>query len=283
MIPGRIDTVARAIEHLPGAESLPGTARSARRAPRRGQTAGERVCRRSISSRRPSTAEGASRISDAVIAGRSIEDIRATLYSAVIADALDAHGMREPCPDVELAPLTGVNRLAGRCRPTQWEDVEGEDPAPYALELEAVDDCRPGDVLVCAAGGSRRSGIWGELLSTAASNRGCLGAVVDGAVRDVEAMTRMGFPVFAASARPLDSLHRQRVVARDEPVVLGGVRIECGDFLFADRDGVVVVPAAEAERVIAAAWEKVVAENEVRDAIRDGMGATETFEKYGVL
>jgi regulator of RNase E activity RraA len=71
------------------------------------------------------------------------------------------------------------------------------DPKPYELELLAVDSCQPDDVLVCAAGGSMRSGIWGELLSTAARNAGCIGVIVDGAVRDVAQMRRMKFPVFA--------------------------------------------------------------------------------------
>ena len=81
----------------------------------------------------------------------------------------------------------------------------------------------------------------------------------------------------------IDSLHRQRVIAVDTPVVIGGVTIHRGDFIFADEDGTVVVPEAEMERILGAAWEKVHAENAVRDDIRSGMSATEVFAKHGVL
>lgn len=209
--------------------------------------------------------------------------IQETLYSAVISDALDAAGFREQALSATLASLTGAACLFGRCRTTLWEDIDQEDPEPYALELEAVDSCQPGEVLIAAASGSQRSGIWGELLSTAASNRGCVGAFVDGAVRDVKKMREMGFNVFAGGLCPRDSLHRQRVTAVDLPVVVGGVTIHKDDFLFADEDGAVVIPGAETERILEAAWKKVHAENAVRDDIRSGMSAKAVFAKHGVL
>lgn len=211
--------------------------------------------------------------------------VREHLYSAVICDALDAAGCREQClvPNLPLSPRTGITRLAGRCRTTRWEDIDFEDPEPYKRELEAVDDCDPDDIIIAAALGSMRSGIWGELLSTASRNRGCAGVVVDGAVRDVAAMRQMKFPVFASGVSPYDSLNRQRVVERDVPVEVGGVTIRSGDFLFADEDGVIIVPQKVEDEVLIAAWKKVHAENEVRNAIREGLGATDAFAKYGVL
>jgi regulator of RNase E activity RraA len=158
-----------------------------------------------------------------------------------------------------------------------------QDPKPYELELRAVDTCQPDDVLIAAAGGSTRSAVWGELLSTAARNSGCIGAIVDGAVRDTRQMEAMGFPVFARGTSPYDSKDRQRVIDLDIPVQIDGVRFSPGDLVFADRDGVVVVPAAVEKEAIRRAWDKVHAENEVRDAIRGGMKATDAYERYGVL
>jgi len=158
-----------------------------------------------------------------------------------------------------------------------------EDPRPYELELEAVDECRTDDVLVAAADGSMRSGIWGELLSTAATNRGFVGAIVDGAVRDIAQMTDMRFPVFARGTCIYDSRDRQRVIDIDVPVEIRGVRFCPGDLVFADVDGVVVVPRAVESEAIRRAWDKVHAENKVRDAIRNGMKATEAWDTYGVL
>jgi regulator of RNase E activity RraA len=121
------------------------------------------------------------------------------------------------------------------------------------------------------------------LLSTAASNRGCVGAVVDGAVRDVHKMKVMGFPVFARGVCVYDSRDRQRVIDLDVTVMIDGVEIAPGDLVFADIDGLVVVPQEVEELAIRAAWEKVHAENEMRDAIRQGMKATEAFERFGIL
>jgi len=138
-------------------------------------------------------------------------------------------------------------------------------------------------VLISAAGGSMRSGIWGELLSTAARNSGCVGAIIDGAVRDIPKMTAMGFPVFARGANCRDSQHRQRVVDVDVPVELGGVLIAPGDLVLADVDGVVIVPQAVERETLEHAWNKLHAENVTRDAIKDGMKAMAAYRKYGVL
>ena len=158
-----------------------------------------------------------------------------------------------------------------------------EDLNPYDLELKAVDSCEPGSVLIAAASGSVRSGIWGELLSTAASNRGCVGTIVHGAVRDISKMTEMRFPVFATAKCIYDSLHRQRVIDMDIPVEIDGVIFSPGDLVYCDEDGVVVVPRSVEKEVIARALKKVSAESVTRDEIKRGMKATEAYQKYGVL
>jgi regulator of RNase E activity RraA len=213
----------------------------------------------------------------------TFEMMRAHFYSAVVSDSLDALGFRNQSPRIALRPMTGINLLVGRCRTTLWANMAHEDPKPYALELQAVDNCRQDDVLICAAGGSIRSGIWGELLSTAARNTGCVGTIVDGAVRDVAKMTAMGFCVFARETCVYDSLHRQRVIDLDIPVEIDGVKFAPGDLVIADVDGVVVVPREVEAEAVQAAWRKVHAENKVRDEIRNGMKAVDAFEKYGIL
>lgn len=209
--------------------------------------------------------------------------MRESLYSAVVSDALDGLGYKRQSPRLPLRPYTSSGLLVGRCKTTLWVDMAHVDPRPYELELKAVDDCQPDDVLIAAAGGSIRSGIWGELLTTAAKNRGCVGAIIDGAIRDVSKIRSMSFPVFARDTCVYDSLNRQRVVDVDVPVELDGVAFHPGDLVFADEDGVVVVPQAVEQEAIRRAWDKVHAENVVRDSIRNGLKAVEAFEKYGVL
>lgn len=212
-----------------------------------------------------------------------LAELRACFTAAVVCDALDAEGYPHQSPRVPLKPLTVPGVLVGRCKTTLWADMAHPDPRPYELELKAVDSCRPDDVLICAAGGSVRSGIWGELLTTAARNGGCVGVIADGAVRDVVRMRGMNFPVFARGTVIYDSKDRQRVIDLDVPVMIDGVQFAPGDLVIADEDGVVVVPQRVEAAVVQRAWEKVHAENVVRDAIADGMRATEAFQKYGVL
>lgn len=209
--------------------------------------------------------------------------MRKTLYTAVICDALDALGFRRQALPVSFPPRTGVVRLVGRCKTTLWAETDWELPNPYELELLAVDTCFPDSVFIAAAGGSRRSGIWGELLSTAAANRGCVGAIVDGAVRDVAAMTAMNFPVFSRAVSPCDSKDRQAVVDMDVPVTIEGLVFHPGDLVFADEDGIVVVPRAVEEEAVRRAWAKVHAESVARQAIRNGMKISEAYRQYGVL
>jgi len=209
--------------------------------------------------------------------------MRQVLYSAVVADALDSMGYPHQSPRLQLPPVTGVRAIVGRCKTTLWADMSHADPKPYELELLAVDGCKPDDILIAAAGGSMRSGIWGELLSTAARNSGCIGAIVDGAVRDVAKMKDMGFAVFARGTCVYDSLNRQRVIDVDVPVEIDGVRFCSGDIVIADEDGVVVVPQAVEREAIRRAWNKVHAENITRDAIRAGSKAMAAYVKYGVL
>jgi regulator of RNase E activity RraA len=209
--------------------------------------------------------------------------VRQHLYAAVVCDALDGMGHPNQSPRVQLACMSGGPMLVGRCRTTLWADMAHVDPKPYELELIAVDGCRPDDVLVAAAGGSMRSGIWGELLSTAAKNSGCAGAIIDGAVRDVAKMRAMGFTTFARGTCIYDSQNRQRVIDIDVPVEIDGVRIAPGDLAIADTDGLVIVPRAIESKALRRAWEKVHAENVTRESIKGGMKAVAAYQKYGVL
>ena len=214
----------------------------------------------------------------------TLSQMRESLYAAVVSDALDAAGYRSQSCAAPLINLTGgAPVLVGRAKTTLWEDLDHEDPEPYKLELEAVDACQPDDIFIAAANGSNRSGIWGELLTTASLNGGCVGAIVDGSVRDTVPMSQMKFPVFARGTNIYDSLHRQRVTSIDIPVEIGSVTFNPGDLIIADGDGIVVVPQEVEEGVIRAAWEKVHAENITRDSIRNGMSATDAYNKYGIL
>ena len=213
----------------------------------------------------------------------TLDQIREHLFSAVVCDSLDSIGLTHQSPRLPLQPMTTQTVMAGRCKTTLWGEMFHADPNPYELELQAVDSLCPDDILIAAAGGSTRSGIWGELLSTAATHLGCKGVIVDGAVRDLQQMRAMEFPVWASGVSLYDSKDRNRVVDVDVPVELEGVTFSPGDLVIADVDGVVVVPQEVEQEVIALAWQKIHDENVFRDSIKNGMSATEAFKKFGIL
>lgn len=216
---------------------------------------------------------------------RPLEELRSRLFTSVLSDCLDAAGFRNQALAARIRPLDDSLVLCGRARTGLYVDVyearEGENP--YELEIRLIDDLQPGAVPVFACGASGRVAPWGELLSTAARARGAAGAVMDGLTRDVRAIRAMNFPVFAAGIGPLDSKGRGKVVAIDVPVEVAGARVEPGDLVFGDADGVVVIPRAAEEKVIAAALAKVEGENATRDALGRGEKLADVFRRHGIL
>ena len=209
-----------------------------------------------------------------------------TLYSAVLSDVMDGLGLMEQALKPFVRPLDEASILFGRARTglymPRYQVAPGEDP--YEVEIALVDDLKPGDVAVFACNGpTERIAPWGELLSTAASVRGAAGCLTDGLIRDTKAIRAMGFPVFHGGIGPLDSKGRGKMMELDCRVVCAGVVVAPGDYVFGDADGVVIVPAAAAEEVIAKALEKVAAENRTRDELLAGRTLRDVFDSFGVL
>jgi regulator of RNase E activity RraA len=212
-------------------------------------------------------------------------ELRRRLYSAVLSDVLDELGLTHQAMTPRIRPLDEDLVLVGIARTGKFREVDGVTPGenPYELEIRIIDDLKPGEIVVFGCGGSERIAPWGELLTTAARSRGAVGAVTDGFVRDVRAIRSMKFPVFHGGIAPLDSKGRGKVVEIDAPIVCAGVRIESGDLVFGDVDGVVVVPRKVEDDVLARALDKVSSENITRDELRSGASLKEVFDRYGVL
>jgi 4-hydroxy-4-methyl-2-oxoglutarate aldolase len=206
--------------------------------------------------------------------------------AAILSDVLDGLGLMRQAMRPFVRPLDEALVLCGRARTglymPAYEVRRGENP--YEVEMALVDDLKPGEVPVLACGGpTERIAPWGELLSTAARARGAAGCVIDGLVRDVRQIREMRFPVFHGGIGPLDTKGRARMMERDIPVECGGVRVENGDLLFGDVDGIVVVPRARAAEVIAAAQEKTRGENATRKELEEGRPLAEVFARHGIL
>jgi len=211
------------------------------------------------------------------------KEIESKLYTAAIADALDELGQRDQAMREYLRPLFPEATFAGWARTIQCQDMFYVPEDPYGLEIEAMDSILPGEVVVVSTCESKRNAPWGELLSTAARARGARGAVVDGLVRDVRTIQKLGFPVFAAGIKPVDSRGRGQVVDYNVPVLCGGVLVNPGDLIFADYDGIVAIPANMIANVFAKAKDKVFKEKESRKDLFSGAYLSQVYAKYGVL
>jgi len=213
--------------------------------------------------------------------------IRENLYVPVVCDILDDLGFRHQAMHQRIRPLLPDRErcgFVGRARTVRWMETDyvvEEDP--YGLEIEFMDSLGAGDVAVHStdAGGTNAPG--GDLMSTVAMQRGAVGCVCDSQIRDCVRIINMGFPVYYAGIRPLDSKGRGRVMACDVPVRCGEVLVHPGDLVFADFDGVVCIPQKIEAEVFQAARDKAGKESLSRKELLAGKTLREVYDRYGAL
>ncbi len=209
------------------------------------------------------------------------------LYVPVVCDILDSLGYRHQAMHRRLRPLLPDMRncgFVGRARTLRWMETDyvvEEDP--YGLEIPFMDDLKPGDVVVHSTDHAHTNAPWGELMTTVAQRNGAVGCVCDSQIRDCVRIIEMGFPVYYTGICPVDSMGRARVQDYDVPVRCGEVLVKPGEIVFADFDGIVVIPQEVEQEVLARAMEKVSKENSSRQDLLAGKTLREVFDTYGVL
>lgn len=213
----------------------------------------------------------------------TIPEALAGATSALIADALDALGLRDQTAASRVKPIYQGATIVGRAYPVSVVEDWEEPVSPYAGEMDALASMSPGDVGVYAVQDGSRAAAWGELFSCGAIGRGALGAIVDGCVRDARQIEQLGFPVFASDTSPLDTRARARVDTHGTSVVFAGVLVRRGDLVVADRDGVIFVPSGSVEKVADLVAKKKPLEQGARDDLIAGMHIRDVWEKYGVF
>ena len=215
------------------------------------------------------------------------EFIKKHLYVASVCDILDELGYRNQAMHQRLRPLLPDIKncgFIGRAKTIEWIETDMiNEEDPYGLEIEAMDSLKAGDVVVHSTDINGTNAPWGELMSTISKRKGVAGCVCDSQIRDCVKIIEMKFPVFYAGIRPLDSKGRGLVVAYDVPVNCGDVLVHPGEIVFADFDGIVVVPKAVEQEVFQRAREKVYMENLTRKELLEGKSLREVYDKYKSL
>jgi regulator of RNase E activity RraA len=205
------------------------------------------------------------------------------LYTGAVADVLDAHGHRDQVLPAGILPVTLEMKVAGPAFPGYG--IPTDDPTDNDMDrrVAMLESVRPGSVTVWSCGGHEGSAHWGEIMSRSVMERGCVGAVVDGGLRDTEFVLALGFPVWCRLRSPASSIGRWNIVDWDCPITIGSTSIRPGDWMFADVDGVVVVPADVAEDALAESEAKVAKEELMREDLARGLSVTEAFARHGAM
>ncbi|MGE7469416.1 RraA family protein [Bosea sp. NPDC003192] len=216
------------------------------------------------------------------------EDIRRRFLAvdtSNVADVLDTLGL----PDQGLAPQFApypatTGRLAGFAYTIRGQMT----PFPLGGDAEKMKACEgvsPGEVTVWSGDGE---GIcyFGELIAIGMKEKGCVGALVDGGIRDIRWIGEQAFPVYARYRTPVQSIGRWKVNASQVPVLMRGatnryVEIKPGDFILADEDGAIVIPAERLEEVLVEAERLTAVEVKIRQELSRGLSLADALAKYG--
>jgi regulator of RNase E activity RraA len=186
------------------------------------------------------------------------------LFTCVVGDIMDKLRLFHQFLPPQIRPITNEAIVIGRAMPVLCGSVfqeSSQDSAnqlmtkPFGLMLEALDDLQKGEVYICT-GSAPRNATWGEMMATRATKLGARGAVLDGYYK----------------------VHDFRV-----PIEIGAVRIEPGDIIFGDIDGVCIIPKEAEQEVFSKALEKARGEKLVKKSLEAGMSAAAAYNEHGIM
>ncbi len=198
-----------------------------------------------------------------------------------IADILDQKGLFHQVLPPSIQAIAPGMRVAGPALTVKGTPTIIHKDEYLEIAVEAYATLQPGQVVVYDTSQDPGTAHWGEMISTTTRAKGCGGAVIDGGVRDVEAIAELGFPVFARYKTPADIRGRWRYVEINIPIRIGEVQINPGDWAVGDANGVVIIPQALAVEVLLAAEEVMETEKKIWAELRAGEHPLNVFLKYG--
>ncbi len=201
------------------------------------------------------------------------------LDTASVSDAIDSLGVGAGAGLPNLASRVPGARLAGPAFTVTYERFTTE-KGQFHNAGTYIDQMPAGHVVLIDNHGQTDCTNWGNILTEMARLKGIAGTVVNGAARDIAEIRALGYPLFSAAVFMVSGKNRVRVTAVQQPVLVQGVLVNPGDWLFGDDNGVVAIPAAEIATVIARAEAVDATETRIRQAIRDGMALEEARRRF---
>ncbi|HEX7081265.1 MAG TPA: RraA family protein [Gammaproteobacteria bacterium] len=200
----------------------------------------------------------------------------AGLDTAAISDALDKLGIAGQCLGIK--PRDHSFRMTGRAYTVLYRPVDSSEPGTVG---DYIDDLEPGTVVVLDNGGREDATVWGDILTGLALRKGLAGTVIDGANRDTHLCLEFGYPIFSRSYSMRTGKDRVQVDAEQVPVTIGQARVQPGDILRGDADGVVVIPRSRENEVLDIAEAIDAAEARIRELLASGKRLDEARKLLG--
>ena len=203
------------------------------------------------------------------------------LYTCIIHDVLRSRGEDTGVLPRGIRSLAGGSKVGGVVYTMEGRsDPDVGEHESLLLWTEFLSEVPPGTVVVSQANDHEVAHM-GELSAETRHHRGVRGFIVDGGSRDTRSILDLGFPVWCRYVTPSDLVGRWCIDSLGEPIAIGGVTIRSGDWVLADEDGVVVVPAASAEDVVSEAEAQAATEDQIRAAILSGVSPKDAYLEHG--
>ena len=197
------------------------------------------------------------------------------LDTTAISDAMDRLGIAGQCLNIK--PLDPRFRLTGRA----FTILYGPAGTPPGTVGDYIEDVPPGGVVVLDNGGRENATVWGDILTWVANRRRVAGTVIDGACRDTALSRELGYPIYSRSYSMRTGKDRVQVEATNCTVNIGDARVNPGDILRGDADGVIVIPKAHESDVLTVAEEIDKVEGQILSAVREGSRLVEARKQFG--
>jgi 4-hydroxy-4-methyl-2-oxoglutarate aldolase len=203
-----------------------------------------------------------------------------------VADVLDGLGLPHQGIASDLLPRVAISpRIAGWAFPVQGHMEESEPKGGDPKKMAACDAVESESITVWAGAASGVC-FFGELIALRMKERGCVGAICDGGIRDIAWLAQHDFQVYARYRTPIQSIGRWQVDTHNVPIYMPGatvphVAVSPGDFILGDEDGLLVIPADSVETVLEQSERLGATERDVRAAIQGGMSLDEALKKFG--
>ena len=219
------------------------------------------------------------------------EIARKELFTALVGDILDKLGYLHQFLSPNIKPLRSDMVIIGRAMTVLEADVFEESvedtknpmkKKPFGIMFEALDDLKENEVYICS-GSSPRYALWGGLMSTRALKLKSAGAVVDGYSRDTNEIEKLNFPTLSLGTYAQDQGPRGKVIDFRIPIEFNGIRVNPGDIVYGDRDGVLIIPQEIEKEAFKGAIEKARGEKLVKQALENGMSTVDAFNKFGIM